>query len=458
MKKTFILDTNVLLYDPKAIYSFEDNDVIIPIPVIRELDHKKSRSDEVGANARAVIRELQKLRGENDHQIENMLLNEQGGKLSIVKYSGNEKETDQALIDFAKNYSSNLEGSDAREVILVTNDQVMQILAEAENVKNQDFLTDKKGISLEGLLGRSEGIALKEEELGELYQNKSLLYVNPDLIENQYLLVRVDNGPSAQEPSLVKYQRGKLNLLDKKISAHGIHSKNPQQAFLLDACLDKSIQLVSVLGKAGTGKTLLALAAGLYQTVDRQEYDHVIVVRPMVPVGRDIGFLPGEAEEKILPYYEAIFDALSAATEKEIKQPDKNQRRVRELLDLKIIDFQPVTFMRGRSIPRTYFIVDEAQNLTPHELQTVLTRPREGCKIIVTGDPYQVDEPSLDETRNGLVNGTKRLISYSLEESKRRASGERSSEEILADIFTYVPLKITERSKMARLVAAAWGN
>lgn len=458
MKKTFILDTNVLLYDPKAIYSFEDNDVIIPIPVIRELDHKKSRSDEVGANARAVIRELQKLRRETGHQIENMPLNEQGGKLSIVKYSGSEKETDQALIDFAKNYSSNLEGSGSGEVILVTNDQVMQILAEAENVKNQDFLTDKKGISLEGLLGRSEGISLREEELGELYQNKVLPYVNPDLIENQYLLVRVDNGHSAQEPSLVKYQRGKLNLLDRKISTHGIHAKNPQQAFLLDACTDKAIQLVSVLGKAGTGKTLLALAAGLYQTIDRQEYDHVIVVRPMVPVGKDIGFLPGEAEEKILPYYEAIFDALSAATEKEIKQPDKNQRRVRELLDLKIIDFQPVTFMRGRSIPRTYFIVDEAQNLTPHELQTVLTRPREGCKIIVTGDPYQVDEPSLDETRNGLVNGTKRLISYSLEESKRRASGERSSEEILADIFTYVPLKITERSKMARLVAAAWGN
>lgn len=458
MKKIFILDTNVLLYDPKAIYSFEDNDVIIPIPVIRELDHKKSRSDEVGANARAVIRELQKLRGENGHQIENMPLNEQGGKLSIVKYSGSEKETDQALIDFAKNYSSNLEDSGSGEVILVTNDQVMQILAEAEKVKNQDFLTDKKGISLEGLLGRSEGISLREEELGELYQNKFLPYVNPDLIENQYLLVRVDNGPSAQESSLVKYQRGKLNLLDRKISAHGIHAKNPQQAFLLDACLDKSIQLVSVLGKAGTGKTLLALAAGLYQTIDRREYDHVIVVRPMVPVGRDIGFLPGEAEEKILPYYEAIFDALSAATEKEIKQLDKNQRKVREMLDLKIIDFQPVTFMRGRSIPRTYFIVDEAQNLTPHELQTVLTRPREGCKIIVTGDPYQVDEPSLDETRNGLVNGTKRLISYSLEESKRRASGERSSEEILADIFTYVPLKITERSKMARLVAAAWGN
>lgn len=458
MKKIFILDTNVLLYDPKAIYSFEDNRVVIPIPVIRELDHKKSRSDEVGANARAVIRELQKLRGENNRQIENMPLNEQGGKLSIVKYSGSEKETDQALIDFAKNYPHNLKDSGSEEVILVTNDQVMQILAEAENVKNQDFLTDKKGISLEGLLGRSEGISLREEELGELYQNKCLPYVNPDLIENQYLLVRVDNRPSAQEPSLVKYQRGKLNLLDKKISAHGIHSKNPQQAFLLDACLDKSIQLVSVLGKAGTGKTLLALAAGLYQTIDRQEYDHVIVVRPMVPVGRDIGFLPGEAEEKILPYYEAIFDALSATMEKESKQPDKNQRRVRELLDLKVIDFQPVTFMRGRSIPRTYFIVDEAQNLTPHELQTVLTRPREGCKIIVTGDPYQVDEPSLDETRNGLVNGTKRLISYSLEESKRRASGERSSEEILADIFTYVPLKITERSKMARLVAAAWGN
>jgi len=453
MKKTFILDTNVLLYDPKAIYSFEDNDVIIPIPVIRELDNKKSRSDEVGANARAVIRELQKLRGENGRQIENMPLNEQGGRLSIVKYSGAEKETDQALIDFAKNYSSNSE-----EVILVTNDQVMQILAEAEKVNNQDFLTDKKGISLEGLLGRSEGISLREEEIGELYQNKCLPYVNQDLIENQYLLVRVDGEPSVKEPSLVKYQHGKLNLLDKKISAHGIHAKNPQQAFLLDACLDKSIQLVSVLGKAGTGKTLLALAAGLYQTIDRQEYDHVIVVRPMVPVGRDIGFLPGEAEEKILPYYEAIFDALSAATEKEIKQPDKAQRRVRELLDLKIIDFQPVTFMRGRSIPRTYFIVDEAQNLTPHELQTVLTRPREGCKIIITGDPYQVDEPSLDETRNGLVNGTKRLISYSLEESKRRASGERISEELLSDIFTYVPLKITERSKLARLVAAAWGN
>lgn len=458
MKKTFILDTNVLLYDPKAIYSFEDNNVIIPIPVIRELDHKKSRSDEVGANARAVIRELQKLRGENNRQIEAMPLNEQGGKLSIVKYSGPEKETDQALIDFAKNYPSKLGGSGSGEVILVTNDQVMQILAEAENIKNQDFLTDKKGISLEGLLGRSEGISLREEELGELYQNKCLHYVNPDLIENQYLLVRIDNESSARELSLVKYQKGRLSLLDKKISAHGIHAKNPQQVFLLDACLDKSIQLVSVLGKAGTGKTLLALAAGLYQTIDRQEYDRVMVVRPMVPVGRDIGFLPGEAEEKILPYYEAIFDVLSAATEKEIKQQDKNQRRVRELLDLKIIDFQPVTFMRGRSIPRTYFIVDEAQNLTPHELQTVLTRPREGCKIIVTGDPYQVDEPSLDETRNGLVNGTKRLISYSLEESKRRASGERSSEEILADIFTYVPLKITERSKMARLVAAAWGN
>ena len=453
MKKTFILDTNVLLYDPKAIYSFEDNEVIIPIPVIRELDHKKSRSDEVGANARAVIRELQKLRGENGRRIKDLPLNVQGGKLSIVKYTGSEKETDPALIDFAKNYSPN-----SREVILVTNDQVLQILAEDENVKNQDFLTDKKGVSLEDLLGRSGEITLSPEDISSLYQSEGLAYPCQDLIENQYLMVRSSDALSQEEPNLVKYRGGKLIPLNGKNAVQGIRPKNPQQAFLLDACLDEQIQLVSVLGKAGTGKTLLALAAGLYQTVDRQKYDRVIVVRPMVSVGKEMGYLPGEVEEKILPWYDSVFDTWAVAVEKETKKSEKSQKRIQDLLDLKILEFQPVTFMRGRSIPRTYIIVDEAQNLTPHELQTVLTRPREGCKIIVTGDPYQVDEPSLDETRNGLVNGTKRLISYSLEESKRRASGERSSEEILSDIFTYVPLKITERSKMARLVAAAWGN
>lgn len=398
MKKNYILDTNVLLHDPKAILHFEDNTVILPISVIEEIDTFKRDLSELGRNARHVARLLDELRGQgrlcDGVQLEN------GGRLRIDLVDGElprhagAGSADYEILKLARTLSQRTPGEPC---VVVSKDINLRIKADGIGIAAQDYETDRVDIN-ELYLGYDE-IELSPEMMSAFQQEGTLPYEGPARNPNEYLLLK--NTAEPQHTLLGRLDpegRSILALIPAPREFGQIRARNMEQHFAIDALLDERIKLVTIIGKAGTGKTLLAVAAGLFGTLDRKLYRKVLVSRPTLPLGKDLGYLPGTLDEKLAPWMQPIFDALDL-----LSAGREGSKRSREALEeSQVVDVEALSFIRGRSLHHQFVIVDESQNLTPLEVKTIITRVGHGTKIILTGDIYQIDNPYVDSTSNGL--------------------------------------------------------
>jgi PhoH-like ATPase len=435
-KKLFIIDTNVLLHDYKCIYNFEENDVIIPIVVLEELDKFKRGNDLINFHPREFTRELDKLSGDM-LLTANIPLGENLGNMHIetgkdfsekVSQSFPERTADHRILAIADYVCSTNKGT---AVVLITKDINLRMKAKSLGIMAQDYENDKvaniddlyKGIRV------IEGVS--PEQISKLYElpegvKASEFNLDANLTGHQFFIMR-NNGSSA----LAHYNPASkiLNRVTKQ-TTYGIDPRNAEQTFAIEALTNPDIQLVSLTGKAGTGKTLLALAAALQQY---KRYKQIFLARPIVPLAnRDLGFLPGDVKEKMDPYMQPLYDNLTVIKHKFSHQSPEFMR-INDMVKEEKLVITPLAYIRGRSLSNIFFIVDEAQNLTPHEIKTIITRAGEGTKMIFTGDIEQIDSPYLDIASNGL--------SYLSDKMKDQ------------EIFAHVNLVKGERSFLAELAS-----
>lgn len=427
-KKIFVLDTSVLLHDHQSPVNFANNDVAIPITVLEELDKFKIGNDTKNFSAREVIRFIDKLSGEHSLQ-EWIPLGDGLGKFKIVMESNPEKLNAEDIYSKGKNDHKIInaalhtkELNPNREVIMVTKDINLRIKAKALGIKAEDYLTGR--VATDNIQPSSVRVIenIDSEDIRHLFTKGSIEengILGDQKIANGYYILR--NGTSS---SLAVYN----SLLDRierveKEFVYGIKPKNAEQAFALNALLNDDVKLVALQGVAGTGKTLLALAAALEQ---HKKYQQIILARPIVPLSnKDIGFLPGDANDKIGPYMEPLWDNLKFI-KSQFGENEKKHKAVTELEESGKILITPLAFIRGRSLSNIMFIIDEAQNLTPHEVKTIITRAGENTKIVFTGDVHQIDTPYLDENSNGLAYLVDKLKGQQLFSHVKLEKGERS--------------------------------
>jgi PhoH-like ATPase len=430
MKKNFVLDTNVLLHDPRALFAFDDNNVIIPIYVIEEIDQFKRDLSELGRNARQVARYLDGFRAEG--RLGQGVKLPEGGTVRVVF---TERELPAEMVSGSSTDNRILAVAlDAREsdpstpTIFVTKDANLRIRADALGLTASDFDAERVEIS-ELYTGYAE-VLVPSAVVDNLYKSGEVDVELEGHGPNEFVVLRDENNPSHSAMGKFSPGRGANKVVPAvripKEGIWGIRARNMEQSFALDLLLNEDIKLVTIVGKAGTGKTLLAIAAGLQKTMEETIYSKLLVSRPIFPLGRDIGYLPGDVEEKLNPWMQPIFDNVEFLMN--ISRADKKSGRgYHELLDLGILEIEPLTYIRGRSIPNQFIIVDEAQNLTPHEVKTIITRVGDGTKIVLTGDPYQIDNPYVDSTNNGLVHVVNRFRSQKIAGHITMTKGERSA-------------------------------
>ncbi len=431
--KNYVLDTNVLLHDARAIYAFADNNVVIPIYVIEEVDTFKKDQSELGRNARQIARELDGFRSEGGLSHPQKLPN--GGtvrvalsKTPIKNPATDSRSMDQRIIETA------LEVRDADpklQTVLVTKDVNMRVRGDALGLASVDFEPER--ISIDELYSGNRELLVPSGTIDKFYADGSVVVDAPGLHANEYLTLKDEGGKSA----LTRWDKtaGKAIPVKKlREGVWGIKPRNKEQHFALDLLLNDDVKLVTLVGKAGTGKTLLAIAAGLQKVTEEQVFSKLLVSRPIFPLGRDIGYLPGDIEEKLNPWMQPIYDNLELLLGLN-KSDKKDGRSYAELVDLGFVEIEPLTYIRGRSLPNVYMIVDEAQNLTPHEVKTIVTRAGEGTKIILTGDPYQIDHPYLDSSNNGLTTVAERFKNEMIAGHVILTKGERSA---LAELATQI--------------------
>lgn len=433
-KKIFVLDTSVILYNHSAIYSFEDNDVAIPITVLEELDHFKKGNDTKNFEAREFIRIMDKL--SVDHSLQNwipidqpnhgrfrVVMQERTNGLDATQIFG-ENSADHrilnAVISLNEEYPKN-------KIILVTKDINLRLKAKSLNIAAEDFKTGKIK-DLESLYtGKTVIGGLTKEVIDRIYTNNFCMPEEvgiQDPIPNHYFILK-----NTRTSVLVFYNpvTQRIERIEKK-SAYRITPRNAEQVFALHAITNPQIKLVTLQGVAGTGKTLLALAGALDQ---KRHFKQIYLARPVVPLSnKDIGFLPGDINSKLNPYMEPLWDNLKFI-KSQFNEKDKEYKKITDAVEQEKLKITPLAYIRGRSISNVFFIVDEAQNLTPHEVKTIITRAGENTKIIFTGDIYQIDTPYLDSQSNGL--------SYLIDKIKHH------------DIYAHVRLEKGERSNLANL-------
>lgn len=432
--KIFVLDTNVILHDHRCVYHFEENDVIIPIVVLEELDKFKKGNDQINFQAREFMRELDRLSGE-DLFNGGVSLGEGKGKLGIEtvkkfseKHSDSFKEDNQdhrilAIAEHVKMINPE------KDTILVTQDINLRMKAKALDIYAQDYKTGKVSNieKIEHSIETIEGI--DDTIISKLYKADEGIPVDEFKFSttpeaHQYMILKGENS------SALAHFDPFQNIINRVIKekASGITPRNAEQTFALDALIRPEIKLISLTGKAGTGKTLLALAAALQQ---RKDFEQIFLSRPIIALGdKDIGYLPGSAKEKIGPYMQPLMDNLNVIKNRYGKN-SKNYARIEEMIEDEKLLITPLAYIRGRSLSNVYFIVDEAQNLTPHEVKTIITRAGEGTKMIFTGDIQQIDSPYLDEKSNGLSYLADRMKGQDLFAHINLVKGERS---YLADL------------------------
>lgn len=428
-RKNFVLDTNVLLHDPRSIYAFQDNNVIIPIYVIEEIDKFKRDLSELGRNARLVARYLDSFRVEGSLG-EGVAL--PGGGILRVVFTNRDLPKSMADGQLMDNrilaVALDIRDSDSKsQTVFITKDIGLRIRADALGLISEDYDSERVEIS-ELYTGYAE-VFVPGEKVDQMYKQGAEVEIpNFDQFSpNQYLLLKDQTNPSHTAMGRVNAARGTVVplLRSGKDGVWGIRPRNMEQSFALDLVLNDDVKLVSLVGKAGTGKTLMAIAAGLNKVTEESVYQKLLVSRPIFPLGRDIGYLPGDVEQKLNPWMQPIFDNVEFLMN--LSRADKKAGRgYHELIDLGILEIEPLTYIRGRSIPNQYIIVDEAQNLTPHEVKTIITRVGDNTKIVLTGDPFQIDNPYIDATNNGLVHVVNRFKNEKIAGHITMTKGERS--------------------------------
>ena len=425
MKKNYVLDTNILLHDPNAIFRFDDNNVVIPIYVIEEVDQFKREGSERGRNARHVVRLLDELRDQGGSLSKGVPI-KSGGTLTVkvparfpeLPTAIDKQAMDAAILQTAFEVRDE---NGAAPTIFVTMDTNLRIRADALGMQAETYENQRVTPERADSGGGTTDVEVSADEIDAFFQDGRIAapgqLLAPDreastrdlrkvesaqtyLVANQSILLR--DRANASHTALGRFDSAKKEIVALRTPREGVvgvRPRNKEQSHALDILLDENVRLVTLVGKAGTGKTLLALAAGLKRTVEDGVYTRMLVSRPVMPLGKDIGFLPGDVDEKLNPWMQPIFDNLEFLFSSGTR---KGPRAYAELLDSGQLQVEPLTYIRGRSLPQQYIIVDEAQNLTPHEVKTIITRSGDGTKIVLTGDPGQIDNPYVDSASNGL--------------------------------------------------------
>lgn len=427
MKKTFVLDTSVLVHEPNALLSFEDNDLVIPIGVFEEIDGQKKRQDEVGRNARRFSAMIDKLR-DSGQLCEGVPLGEKLGKLRVELAT---EYLDKLPRGFEPSKIDNhilavammLKDKTKEPVVLVSKDINMRIKADALGIKAEDYETDK--IQIDDVYTGCRSVKVNPLLIDDFY-NEGFVLLREEKFYPQEMIILEDNSGSSKSALTRNAGDGHLvPLRNTSLEFYGIKARNKEQRFALDLLLDDDIKLVTLIGQAGTGKTLLALAAGLYKVMEETRYRKLCVARPIIPLGNDIGFLPGDVNEKLRPWMQPIFDNLEFLfNNRDTKE--KIDKIVNSIQDMNMLELEPLTYIRGRSMPNQFLLIDEAQNLSPHEVQTIITRAGEDTKIVFTGDPHQIDHPYLDSSSNGLTFLVERFKNEKISGHINLTKGERS--------------------------------
>lgn len=429
MKKNYLLDTNVLLHDPNCLVSFQDNNVLIPIEVIEEIDRFKRESTELGRNARTVSRMLDGWRAKG--QLSEGVQLPGGGLFRIVFETKALPASPTVVSSIARSVDNLIlaralsvrESEPGLPLVVVTKDINLRLKADAVGLPAEDYETDRVQLSelYSGIIEKPATPAMlakfkSDQELplpdGTGYRPNEYVVLGDEGNPKRSLLTKVDPSGTRLVP-----------IIDSRDGVWGIKPRNREQHLALDALLDDRVKLVTLMGKAGTGKTLIALAAGLRKTVVDREFRRVLVARPTVSMGKEIGFLPGTLEEKLGPWMQPIHDALELLSDLNMGQ---DSRRSADLMRNGNIVVEALSYIRGRSIPHQFMIIDEAQNLTPLEVKTIVTRVGQGTKIVFTGDPWQIDNPYVDSSSNGFVYLIDRLRGQALTAHVQLEKGERS--------------------------------
>lgn len=450
MKKTYVLDTNVLLSDPDALHAFDDNDVIIPFAVLEELDKHKDRLDEVGRCARQISRTLDGFRATSN--LSDGVPTRGGGMLKIsLPFAASESNYSKFGLDTTKidnqiiAFTASL-ACEIKNVILVSKDINVRLKCDALKIPAQDYLKIRVNTSESGIYTGVHVATCHDSYIDELYAHKKTgIGQFENLFPNHVVVLKSNSGSG--KSVLAKRRDDHLELIEEIDDVFGLKPRNKEQTFALNLLLDDRIKMMTLIGAAGTGKTCLAIAAALDQLNDigsRGKYQKVIVTRPVQPMGRDIGFLPGTMEEKMEPWIAPIKDNISFLmgsgkknnTRKKLisegQKPSNDDAYLGLLQARGLIEIEAITFIRGRSIPNALIIIDECQNLTMHELKTIITRVGDGTKIILTGDIEQIDNASVDVYTNGLTYAVEKFKEYAISAHVTLIKGERSELATLA--------------------------
>lgn len=431
--KTFVLDTNVLLLDPQAVLKFPANRVVIPVTVLEELDAKKHQRDELGTNARTAVRLLAGLKEVGEGNLHQGVEIENGSIIRIQLELKTDLSPGLGLAVKGNRIlmTAYLLHEQGERVVFVSKDFAARVKAEAMGLEAEDYENLK--VSYRALHKGIRELEVTKNEIDHFFKDGSVATESIsalELLPNEFCVLRAPENSTA-----VGRWNGREQRLQSLVSPHpdvwGVKPLNLQQRCALDLLLRPDVQLVTLVGQAGTGKTLLALAAGLRQCFDDVLYTKILVSRPIIPMGKDIGYLPGTKEEKLLHWMQPIYDNLEfvcGAT-----AGGSPSETLRWVLDSQKLEMEAFTYIRGRSLPKLYFIIDEAQNLTPHEVKTIISRAGEGTKVVLTGDPTQIDNPYLDKDSNGLTYTVGKFRSHHL--------------------YGHIFLDKTERSKLAALAA-----
>jgi len=426
-KKIYVLDTSVYLTNAECIYAFSNNDIHVPLKVFEEIDKHKKRQDMVGGQARKIIRLWDALRSRGS--IDKGVRIRKG--LGIIKsISAGAITQDDLPSDLDIKIPDHLiiatalkaQNETSSKVILVSRDINMRVIADAIGLASEDFQSDQIVDNSESIFTGFATILVDDQKIDNFYEKKKVYLDNKDLFPNQYIMmVSNANEKKSALGRFISPSTPIKQLSQKKKGVWGIKARNKEQSFFLDALMDPAIQVVTAIGKAGSGKTICAIAAGLEQTIDEvtADYSRIIVSRPVQPLGKDIGFLPGTMEEKMAPWLMPIQDNLQFLM--------GNDKLTLDIYMQKgTIEIEAMTYIRGRSISNAFIIIDEAQNLTTHELKTIITRVSEGTKIVLTGDIEQIDNIYVDATTNGLTHAVEKLKHFELAAHVTLNKGERS--------------------------------
>ncbi|HBB69832.1 MAG TPA: phosphate starvation-inducible protein PhoH [Geobacter sulfurreducens] len=423
--KYFVLDTNVLLHNPESINSFGDNYVVLPMTVIEELDNFKRVNDELGRSARQVIRQLDRLRSQGTLKDGVALSN--GG---VLKISLEEKSIPGSFLDMAipdnriLAVANNLAAQNEK-VIFVSKDISARLKADALGIEVMDF--EQQKCDFDSLYNGWRELPVTGETIDAFYREKVLTITGSDFYANEFIILKDRDNPKHTGFARAVTSDSMTHLESTFDNAWELHARSKEQRMALELLLDPNIKLITLMGRAGTGKTLLALAAGLHCVLRLETYDKLLVSRPIIPMGRDIGYLPGTKDEKLSLWMQPIFDNLSYLMRLGHKFEDGTvQSKIAQLIKNQQIELEALTYIRGRSIPDQFVIIDEAQNLTPHEVKTIVSRAGENTKMVITGDPNQIDNPYLDASSNGLAYAVERLKGQPLYGHVTLSKSERS--------------------------------